>query len=472
MDIISLKKLFQNSADIKFQRYSFNGHIVHFITCEAMVNQQLLHKVILNRVEFLCNNLRDESIEIQLKSNLYIPDLKKVTDEQEAISLVYKGFLLLYFEDGQLLFSSNISNKPNRKTEQTFTEVVLKGPRDNFIEDIAVNIALIRKRLPTNSLCVSSLELGKRSKTRVAILYFDDIVNKNILDQIINHLKKVDTDAVFSGEILMEHINTRYWLFPRHEYTGRPDYTIQSLIRGRFVILVDGVSYALITPVNLFMLFKTSEDNEYPAIVGSVERILRILSVLIATGLPGFWLALISHHPNQLPFQLLATIIQSRSGLPFPGALEMLLMLAMFELFREAGLRLPSVLGAVIGIVGGIIIGNAAIRSGITSPSMIVIIAASIIASYTLVNQSFVTAVSILRVIFVLFSALFGFFGFFTSLFFLITYLSNIRVFEVPYLNIALNLNWKTIGKTIFRLPAKFYKKRPEMLKTKDKTRS
>ena len=467
-----LKELFKKSQDIKFQEYTFQEQKIQFITCEAMIDQQLLNEVIVARVGFLCSHLSKEPLDKQVESHLYVPDLKKIKDQQEAMQLVFLGHVLLYFEKNQLLFASNIAKKPNRTPEETRTEVTVKGPRDNFIEDIAVNIALIRKRLPTNSLCVEKFEVGERSKTTVAILYFEDIVNKNILKQIKKQFKKVETDAIFSGEILMERINKANYIFPRHDYTGRPDYTVQSLVRGRFIILVDGVSYAVITPVNLFYLLKTSEDNEYPVLFGSIERLTRIIGILIGALLPAFWLALTTFHQDQLPFQLLATVVQANVGLPFPSIIEMLLMVLMFELFREAGLRLPTVLGGTIGVVGGLIIGDAAIRAGITSPAMVVIIATSTIATFTLVNQSLVTSISIVRLFFIFFAGFFGLFGFFIALFFTLVYLSNIRVFGVPYMNIVTNINWKTIGKSIFRLPAKKYTKRPEMLNPQDATRS
>ena len=152
----------------------------------------------------------------------------------------------------------------------------MKGARDNFIEDVSINIALIRKRLPTDSLCVEKFELGKRTKTTVAILYFDDVANKDTLNEIKESMNKVNIDIIFSGDILMEEIEKGSYIFPRHDYTGRPDFAVQSLARGRFLILVDGVSYGIITPVSLFLLLKTPEDNEYPTIFSSFVTVIKI----------------------------------------------------------------------------------------------------------------------------------------------------------------------------------------------------
>ncbi|WP_339254443.1 spore germination protein [Sporosarcina sp. FSL W8-0480] len=318
---------------------------------------------------------------------------------------------------------------------------------------------------------MSLIEIGRRSKTIVAILYFDDIASKETLYSIKKQLKKVDTDIVFSADILMENVNKNVKLFPRTDYTGRADNAIQSLIRGRFVIFVDGVAYAIVTPVNLFLLMKTSEDNEYPPVYSSIARTLRVLGMSIGILLPAFWLALTTFHQNQLPLQLLATVVQANTGLPFPSSIEMLLMLLMFELFREAGLRLPTALGSTIGVVGGLIVGESAIQAGITSPAMIVIIATSTISTFTLVNQSLVTAVSILRVSFIILTAFLGLFGFFMSFYFTVLFLSSIRVFGVPYVNITADLSWQTIKRTLFRQQADQYTTRPNMLNPTDKTR-
>jgi len=269
----------------------------------------------------------------------------------------------------------------------------------------------------------------------------------------------------------MEYIDKRSRLFPRHDYTGRPDYIVDALVRGRITLFIDGVAYAVITPINFFLLFKTSEDNEYPTIYSSFERVMRLFGVLVGTMLPAFWLALITFHQNQLPSFLLATVVKSNIGLPFPAMLEMVLMLLMFEFFREAGLRLPESIGGTLSVVGGLIIGDAAIRAGITSPAMIVVIAISTIAAYTLINQSLVTTLSLLRFFAIFLTGTCGLFGFYTALFFIIVYLANIRVFGVPYMDVAEEIKWEKFSKTFFRPLQQDYLSRPEMLKPQDKTR-
>ncbi|MFJ8519731.1 spore germination protein [Lysinibacillus xylanilyticus] len=472
LNLKSLKSLFRRSADVLFQQYSFQQHKVHLIKCEAMIDEHLLQTVIVQRVQSLFTATSEEMLEEHIQKNLHVPHLQKITSKDDAITRVYKGHVLLYFEDMNLLYSSYIAKKPNREPRETTLELVVKGPRDDFIEDVFINIALIRKRLPTSSLSVETYELGKRSKTTVAILYFEDVVNQNILDQIKLQLQRVDTDIVFSGDLLMERIEQSAKIIPKHDYTGRPDFAVQALSRGRIIIIVDGVSYAIITPANSMLLFKSGEDNEFPIFVSSMERILRIVAILISVLLPGFWLALSTYHQEQLPSILLATVVESRTGLPFPTILETLMMLFMFEIFREANIHLPNVISGSISVVGGLIIGDAAIKSGITSPSMIVVIATSSIAAFTLVNQSIVTAMSILRLIIVFASAFFGLFGFFISIFFILLYTANLRVLGVPYLNMGADLNWQDIKRSLFRLSPAGYRTRPKFLNVQDETKT
>lgn len=468
LTVASFEQMFKKSADVKFQQLHVNERSVTFITCEAMVDLYLLHEVILPRVaQFL---RRAEKVDEQtVLTTLALPQIATVKTSEEAELAVYRGHCLVCLEP--LVFAANIEKKPNRSPEETNLEVTITGPRDNFIEDLATNIALLRKRLPTKSLCVERMELGRRSKTALAIVYFDDIANKQSLSQIKQDLAKIDVDIVFNTSGLMETLHQNTKLFPLVDYTGRPDFAMQALARGRFIIFVDGVAYATITPINLLMLLKSGEDNEYPVIFSSFERLLRVLCIILGVLLPAFWLALTTFHQDQLPFPLLATVVQANTGLPLPSALEMLLMVFMFELLREAGLRLPTIIGSTIGVVGGLIIGDAAIRAGITSPAMVVVIAVSTIAAFTLVNQSLVTAVSMARIFFILMASVLGFFGVFITLFSLILYLANLRVLGVPYLNFAADLSVDNWARAFLRLPQKEYKKRPSMLRTQDATR-
>lgn len=470
-NITKLKSLFQKSGDVIFNEFTFNQSTVFFIKCDAMVDQQMLYTIVLPNIESLYKDFNGTQITESQIEQLPIPELEKITNQNDLVTKVYNGNIIIYFSDINLLYGCNIARKPNRTPEETNMEVLVKGPRDNFIEDLSTNIALVRKRLPTSSLCVEKMTVGKRSKTEIAILYIDDVVNKDILKELKEQLVQIESDIVMRAESLMEFVNKKNWIFPVFNTTGRPDFVVQSIATGRFAIFVDGTPYGVVTPINFFLLLKTSEDYENPIIYSTFERLLRLIGVFLGVTLPAAWLALTLFHQNQIPLQLLATVVIANRGLPFPGVLEMLLLLIVFELLREAGLRLPTKIGSTISIVGGIIIGDAAIRAGVTSPAMVVIIALSTIASYTIVNQSLVTVISILRIIFILVTGFLGLFGFFVCIFALILYLANIRVFGTPYLDISADLSWENIKKTLFRKSVVNYTKRPNSLDPKDDTR-
>lgn len=469
--IMTLQSVFKQSEDVQFQNLTIDQTKLTIISCDAMFDQNMLYSFVIPQIERYiadCNGILNKDKLLELP----IPDIQECRQIDDIVSAVFVGKVIFYFQGLHFYISCDIANKPNRSIEETKMEVLVKGPRDNFIENITVNIALIRKRIPTKSLCVEKLQIGRRSKTTVAILYFDDIANKTILNQIKEQFNQIDIDILVNGDTLMEYFNKNHWFFPWTNDTGRPDFAIQSLVRGRFVILVDGVSYAMVTPVDLHYLLKSSEDFDYPVFFGSFERMLRMFGLFLGITFPAFWLALTTFHQNQLPLQLLATVVVSNVGIPFPKSLEMVFILIMFEMLREAGMRLPSVIGGTVSVVGGLIIGDAAIRAGITSPAMLVMIALSFIATFTMANQSLLTVITLVRLVFILVTSFLGLFGFFCCLYFLILYLANLRVFGVPYLNISADLSWKKISKTLFRLPNYLYKKRPIESSSQDETRT
>lgn len=468
-NITTIQQLFQKCHDVSFHSYTFGQSTIYIGKCEAMINEALLYGVVLPKIEELFKQ-NGNVTKFQIEQ-LTIPDLKQITTKEDLIDAVFDGKVVIFFENYQLLYESNVSNKPNRNPEETNTEAIIKGPRDNFIESLEVNIAIIRKRMPTNSLAVEKLQVGRRTKTSVAILYLDDVADPDILVELKRHLSQIDTDIILSGDSLMEFVNKKKILVPATNTTGRPDFAVQSLARGRYVLFVEGSPFAVITPTNLTYLVKTGEDEDTPVLFNAFERFLRITGIFLGISLPGFWFALTTFHQNEMPLQLLATVIVSNVGIPFPRVLEMLILIVLFEMLREAGVRLPTIFGGTISVVGGLIIGDAAIRAGITSPAMLVIIATTTIASYTIVNQSMVSAVGVLRIIFILASALLGLFGFFMCCYLFILYMANLRIFGVPYLNFTADIRFKNFIKSFIRIPKYQYKSRPKMLDPQDITR-
>lgn len=468
----TLKEVFLKSSDVQYSLFKFQQHQVVFIYCAGLVNTDLLFNTMPRLIEKYFDQFHGVPLTEAILENLNLPSLSTINNIENAISDVFSGKLLIDFGIPGTIITVDISERPQRKPEDTKAESTILGPRDDFIEDINVNVSLIRKRLRTTTLVFEEFNIGKRSQTKLMLLYMDDIVNQDTLQQIKAKLSSVSVDGLTSGTQLEELINdNHYGIFPRHKYTGKPDFAVQTLLSGRFVILIDGVATAFITPINFHLLIKSSEDREVSYLYASLERFLRVSGLLVSTLLPGVWIALTTFHQDQLPLTLLATVVETRRGVPFPATLEAFGMLLLFDLFREAGVRLPMAIGQILSVVGGLIIGDAAIRSGLTSPSMLVIIALSTVATFTLIDQSLIGTISVIRFISIIMASVLGFFGVLVSFFFLLSYLGSIQVFGVAYLDGLNQFNRGAFLKTFFRLPAPEMKSRPEDLNLNDVTR-
>ncbi|MGG1879731.1 spore germination protein [Paenibacillus cisolokensis] len=356
----------------------------------------------------------------------------------------------------------------DRQTEESGIEVSIRGPRDGLVENIDTNIGLIRKRFPAVTLAYQSFTIGNKTKTKVGLLYDTEMISEATLKDVQSKLGEVrnNIEELISANQLEEIISDNpYSIFPLSIYTGRPDFITSCLLKGRFAILIDGVPGALIAPATLSVLLKTAEDSHFNYISSSFGRILRYISLAVAIFLPSFYVALTGFHQDQIPFPMLATIGLSRLGIPFSIPMEVLLMLGLIEIFREAGFRLPTPLGQSITVVGGLIIGDAAIRAGLTSPTMVVIVAISVVAGSTLVSQALSGTVSVLRIVTVLLASILGMFGFMLSIIFVVVYLSTLTSYGVAYLAPLSPINFKDVVRAVLQVPQKWIGGKPKHLK-------
>ncbi|PKR78095.1 spore germination protein [Halalkalibacillus sediminis] len=469
--IQDLRKLFHNCQDVIFEERSFceNKYKVTLVYTEGLSDQKLLSEDILPSLGKLFKSYndrwkKDTLIENWHKSSITIEEKNDVMMEK-----VFSGELLICLEFLGVIYSLNIADLPRRKPEETNAEVAIRGPRDGFIEEIETNVALVRKRLKTNTLLYEKFTVGERAKTKVGLMYIEDIARPEIISDIRRRIENLKVDAITNTnelEELLEESSLR--LFPMFHYTGRTDLTVDALLRGRFILFLDGAPIAVIGPVNLMLLLKTGEDQEYIWLYNSFERFIRLFGLIIGIALPGFWLALAGFHQDQLPLVLLSSLTQARQGVPLPTSLEIIILVLLFDLFREAGLRLPLAVGQILAVVGGLIIGDAAIRAGLTSPSTIVIIATSTVASFTIANQSLTGVISVMRLFVALGASLAGMFGFLVTGFLVLIYVSNLRSFSLPYLAPVAPINFKDWFKAVFRPSQKAVKTRPAILQVTD----
>lgn len=473
----TIEAVFSACQDVKHQPFVFpadSGSIrLLLLYCEGMTNKDRINETILPKLQnWFSRKTIKEVQEASLPQAWAFSDVTEETKWSMVIREVLDGKLAVFVEGLAAAYVVDTANHPQRTPDESKTEVSIRGPHDGFIEEIGINVALIRKRLLTPSLCYEQFIVGRRSQTKVGLLYISDVANPRIVQEVKQNIQRIDIDALGSSAQLEELICNRIYLFfPILDYTGRPDYAVSGLLRGRFIIVIDGNPTVLVGPANLFMMMKSPEDNNLLYLIPSFEISIRLIGLIIALFLPGFWVALSSFHQDQIPLPLLATLSESRRGVPFPAPVEAFIMLFMFELFREAGLRLPSNVGQTLSVVGGLIIGDAAIRAGLTSPSMVVLTAVASVAGFTLVNQSLTGIVSLIRLAVLLLSSVFGLFGFISSVLLLVLYLGTVQSFGMPYLAPVSPFIPGEFFATFFRLPWKLINRRPSFLEGDDRTR-
>ncbi|MEC2550623.1 spore germination protein [Bacillus tropicus] len=468
---------FEGCKDVKIMNRKWNIEsnkiTVLLVYCQHLIDHTKLKQAISPQA---CNDLVQNSFEqssfLASNSQFQVTPLEVENSNENVSRMLFEGKLLLIFPEYKRGYTIDIAKLPTRSIEQSNTEMTIRGSRDGFVEELSTNIGLIRKRLKTSSLSYDEFIIGERTQTQVGLLYLKDVASQETINQVQLQLKEIHIDGVVSSAQIEEFImGNQFSLFPLVEYTGRPDYAVNCLLHGRFILLIDGSPTATIAPVTFPFFVNTAEDQNYFYLFGSFIRLLSLFGIGISIFLPGFWVALVTYHPDQIPYTLLATLSLSREGIPFPAPLEGLIMITLFELLRQAGLRIPTAFGQTLSVVGGLIIGQAAISSGFVSPSMVVMIAIYVVSTFTLANQSFTGSLSILRYGVFLMSSFLGIVGFICSILLIVIHVANLQSFGLPFLTPYSPPIWKSMLPSTFRIPFTRMNKRPKELHTYDNTR-
>lgn len=466
----AIRNLFRTSADFKMDRFELgeppNEQPVYLLFCEGMADKKIINLYLLPRLGDLLSMTNDGE---ELGKKLEVHRIEKPED---IVYRVFNGELVIYLEHIGAVYAIDTSNPPHRQPDDSNTEVSLKGPRDGFVEEVGTNVALVRKRLRSNSLCYEKFQIGKRSQTKVALLYIEDITQPELVNEVRNRLQKIDIDLLMSSapleELLSDQPNS---IFPLIGYTTRPDFIADCLIRGRVAVIVDGSPHAAIAPVNLTFLLKSPEDSYLPYYIASFKLVFRFIGLWISLFFPALWAAFAAYNVEQIPFTFLATISQSRTGLPMPAPAEAVIMVAVFEIFREAGERLPKAVGQTVSVVGGLVVGEAAIRAGLASTTLVVVASITAVASYTLVNQSIIGTVSIIRLLNLAVASFLGIYGFILALIAVVLYMSRLESFGIPFLSPLSPIKVEDVIMAVMRKPWTLKNERPKILQTIDNTR-
>lgn len=465
--------LFKDCGDIIKKRFLIaedEGVWGYVSYVDSMTNLAILDETILEMIIKHINNIPKN---ISKKANLFdliancvitTADIKYGYTFDEACLAVLSGDTVLFVDgfDKCLLISSK--GWPSRGIQEPDTEGVVRGSRDAFSEGLRVNTVLIRRRIRDTKLKIRQDQIGTRSRTDIAIIYMEDLVKDSLLKEIEEKLHSFSIDAILEGGML-EELMIRDWKspFPKMQVTQRPDKAAAALLEGRVAIVVDNSPFVLLLPTTINCFYSATEDYYQDWYFSSFIRFLRYFSGFMAVSIPAIYIALTCYNPAMIPVNLTQSIAAARLGVPFPTIIEVLLMELEFELLREAGVRLPGSLGSTISIVGGLIIGQAAVAANIVSPIIVVIVSGTAIASFTIPTYTLVNAYRVVKYWLIFTSSFFGLFGFWIGFIVLLTHLTSLKSFNYPYLMpfVSGDINdYNDIKDSIFRLPLFIYKKR------------
>lgn len=402
-------------------------------------------------------------------------DITFYTDLKEAAQGLLTGDVILFVDGMAQVLKIPDKGYPGMGVQSAESEKVTRGSNEGFSDSVKTNTALIRKRLRATELKNVETRAGRRTDTLVNLMYMEGIARKEVVDEILRRLKTFEIDGIMDSGMI-EQLTEKYWYspFPQFQTTERPDRVVHALLEGRIVLLCDNSPLVLILPTDYNSFLQTSDDYYNRFEIVCLERIIRYLATFFALSLPGLYLAVINFHTSLLPTNLLLTFAQARAGVPFSSLTELLLMELGFELLREAGVRLPGTMGNTIGIVGGLIIGTAAVDAGLASPVVVIVVAFTALCSFAIPNEEFANAFRLLKFFLILVSAWLGLFGYLAGMLAILIHLTGLRSFGVPYLLPFASSevdDGAQIKDSIFRFPLFRLKKRPVYAKESNRIR-
>lgn len=470
-DLENIKKIFSfpKNNDVVIREITiFKKTRAFLVFYDGMVDTDMTDLAIIKpllEIPQYAKELKKEDIAQRLVAHSQVSqetEFEKLTDN------INFGDCGLFVEGIDVAFSLDVRKWEHRGVEKPETEQSLFGPQEAYSEMLRGNSALIRKTLKTEKLICEGVKIGKESKTRGVLMYISDIANEELINEVKNRINSIAVDYIVAIEEVALLIEDNSFLITEKILsTERPDRTARMLAEGRVALLLNGSSKALIFPTNAFELMHAASDAYMRYPYANMTRILRLLAMLITLLLPGMYLAITLYHQEMIPTFLAYAISAARESVPFPSVIELLIMDASFELIREAGIRMPSVIGSTLGIVGGLILGQAAVSAKIVSPLMIIIIAITGIGSFAIPNYSLGWSYRILRLIFILLAAAMGFFGVAVGIFIYSVLLGAETSFGIPFLAPLSENKRGDGGHSIFVKPIWKNEKRPSYLKVK-----
>lgn len=413
---------FKECSDLT--QYSFPQLEAELLLFEHQIDMQIYERDVLRPLL----NIRKEELDNLLSQSQF----ESVTETVKVVGKILEGSVALFVPQGVYLVDAYGPEK--RGIEQSQSESAITGPHDAFNETLETNLSLIRQKFKSNRLKVRRFEVGELTKTKVCLIYIDGIACMDYVDEMASRIKSIEYRSLYDGTMLTQLIDDfPNSLFPLFQTSERPDIAVSKLNEGKIIVLADQSPSAIIAPSSFFEFFTTPDDYYNRWAVGTALRLLRYLAFVITISLTSLYVAITTYHYEMIPENLLVSLTESRSRVPFPPIIEALLMETTIEMLREAGARLPTKIGQTIGIVGGIVIGTAAVEAGFTSNILIISVAMSAIASFVIPSYIMSGSIRLIRFGLIILSGMLGNFGFIAGIALLIIHLSKLTSLGTPY---------------------------------------
>ncbi|MDR1663457.1 MAG: spore germination protein [Clostridiales bacterium] len=437
-NIRTLQARFTDCGDFVGRKFPVSGFYVYMAYIDLLIDRELIDQTLMEQLFNLKIPSRPRDLFSFLRDHgLPTVDLTESDDFEETVKAILAGDTVLYMDGCDKAVVISTKGYPNRGVPTAETEVVVQGPKEAFSEAFRVNTALVRRRIKDTRLKIKQSVIGEITRTPIALVYLEGIARPQILREIEERIAGLTIDGIMDGGMLEQLLvgkGNRRSPFPSAQLTERPDKVASSILEGRIAIIVDGSPFVLLVPVTMNTLFQSSEDYYQHWLIMSLTRLLRYAGAFLAVALPGFYIAAAVYHPSMIPLQMAVKMSAARLAVPFPALVEILLMDAAFELLREAGIRLPGAAGGTIGIVGGLIIGQAAVEAGLCSPVVVIVVALAGIASFAIPNISLMNGLRMIKYLVLLLSSVLGLLGFCGGLLLALSHLAGLRSFGVPFL--------------------------------------
>ena len=439
-------------------------------TYRLVFNTELTDNVIIHSVirALQLYGSKAESVEEVKDAVLQVSEVEPIDEEPEAMESLLSGDLLLFV--GDKLLRINARKYDKRAVAEPPTETVMRGPREGFIEDLKTNLGLIERRLRTPALGIEKYRIGRVSSTTVALVYISTIATPEMIAEVRRRLQRIDIDALIDSHYLQPLLEDHpFSIFQQSGVSEKPDVVCAKLLEGRVAIVVDGSPMVVTVPFMFMENLQSSEDYYERNTFATFLRFMRLIALFFGAVLPGLFVAVQMFHQEVIPVRFLTTLMNAIEGIPLPPLLEILFVLMLFEIIREASVRMPRAVGMAMSIVGALVLGETAVNAGIISSPAVMIVALSSISLYTVPNE--VGTMSLIRVILILMGGFLGFFGLLISAMFFVHLMSSLDSFGVPYTAPFAPLIKGDLKDALIRAPIPKLKTRPESIPNINNTR-